>query len=133
MKLESFEWSEELSVGITKMDDQHKTLIEKINQLVTDLAQDDPQAYSDFKDLAGFVVEHFSDEEMYMESISYPGLATHKVIHKQLLEKVGEFEGSIRDGSVDKFKLINFLKMWLRSHIMGIDMKYGEHAQKNVA
>lgn len=133
MKLETFEWSDDLSVGVHEMDDQHKELIIKINKLVVDLSEDSPKAYQDFKDLAGFVVQHFKDEEEFMAKIEYPGLDTHKVIHTQLLEKVGEFEGDIKTGSVDKFKLITFLKMWLRSHIMGIDMKYGEHAQKSAA
>lgn len=133
MKLETFVWTDELSVGVDAMDDQHKELVTKINKLVEDLAGDSPEAYNDFKDLAGFVVQHFDDEEKFMESVGYPGLDTHKVIHKQLLDKVGGFEGDIKDGSVDKFQLINFLKMWLRSHIMGIDMKYGEHANKGAA
>lgn len=133
MKIDTFTWTDELSVGVNEMDDQHKVLIDKINKLVVDLNDESPNAYGDFQDLAGFVVKHFSDEEAFMEQSGYPGLDTHKVIHKQLLEKVGSFDGSIKDGSVDKFQLINFLKMWLRSHIMGIDMKYGEHANKGAA
>jgi hemerythrin len=133
MKIESFIWTDELSVGVNEMDDQHKVLIDKINKLVVDLNDDSPNAYSDFQELAGYVVKHFEDEEAFTDKCAYPGLDTHKVIHKQLLEKVGSFDSSIKDGSVDKFALMNFLKMWLCSHIMGIDMKYGEHANKDAA
>ena len=71
MKLETFVWTDELSVGVDAMDDQHKELVTKINKLVEDLAGDSPEAYNDFKDLAGFVVQHFDDEEKFMESVGY--------------------------------------------------------------
>lgn len=133
MEHKQFEWSDELSVGVHEMDQQHKILIDKINILIEDLNQDSPHILRDFGELGKYVIEHFNDEEVYMEKINFPSLATHKTIHKQLLEKVGEFQGIIESGNLDKGKLINFLKMWLKSHIMGIDMKYGEHANKNVA
>ncbi len=133
MKLETFLWTDDLSIGVTAMDDQHKILIDKINTLIDDLNSDGPNAYSDYKELARFVIEHFEDEENFMESINFPGLPIHRNIHKQLLEKVGEFDDDIRDGVVDKVKLVSFLKMWLKSHIMGIDMKYGAHAKTNAA
>lgn len=128
-----FEWSNELSVGVDSMDHQHKTIVDKINLLIDDINNDSPNILKDFGDLGAFVVEHFQDEEVFMESINFPSLSIHKNIHKQLLDKVGEFAGKIEDGSYDKGQLINFLKMWLKSHIMGIDMKYGEHAKKSAA
>ncbi|MCF8059334.1 MAG: bacteriohemerythrin [Bacteriovoracaceae bacterium] len=133
MKFDTFKWSDELSIGVTAMDNQHKVLIDKINTLIDDLSEDSPNSHKDFQALAGYVVEHFNDEEKYMESIGFPGLPIHKNIHKQLLEKVGEFDEDIRIGTVDKMKLISFLKMWLKSHIMGIDMKYGDFSQEKSA
>jgi hemerythrin len=128
-----FEWSDELSVGVDMMDKQHQNLIDKINILIEDINNDSPDILKDFSALGGFVVEHFNDEEKYMESIEFPNLEIHKNIHKQLLEKVGEFGQMIESGNLDKGQLVNFLKMWLKSHIMGIDMKYGEHAKKVAA
>ncbi|MCR9205124.1 MAG: bacteriohemerythrin [Halobacteriovoraceae bacterium] len=133
MDFQKFEWSEELSIGVDQMDQQHKNLVNKINLLIEDINCDSPNILKDFQELGRFVVEHFNDEEIYMESIEFPNLEIHKNIHKQLLEKVGEYGQSIESGNLDKGQLINFLKMWLKSHIMGIDMKYGEHAKKIAA
>lgn len=128
-----FEWSQELCIGVDMMDKQHQNLVDKINVLIEDINNDSPNILKDFQDLGGFVVEHFEDEEKYMASIEFPNLEIHKNIHKQLLEKVGEFGQMIESGNLDKGQLVNFLKMWLKSHIMGIDMKYGEHAKKIAA
>lgn len=133
MSFQKFEWSDELSIGVEKMDQQHQNLVRKINKLIEDINHDSPDVLKDFQEMAKFVIEHFEDEEKYMESIEFPNLEIHKNIHKQLLERVGEFGQAIESGNLDKGQLINFLKMWLKSHIMGIDMKYGEHAKKVAA
>jgi len=133
MSFQKFEWSDELSIGVEKMDQQHQNLVKKINLLIEDINHDSPEVLKDFQEMAKFVIEHFDDEEKYMESIEFPNLEIHRNIHKQLLEKVGEFGQAIESGNLDKGQLINFLKMWLKSHIMGIDMKYGEHAKKVAA
>ena len=128
-----FEWNDELELGVSEMDDQHKVLIDKINCLITKLDEENSAPIEEFKNLASYVVLHFDDEEKYMSEINYPGLEVHKTIHKQLLGKVSEFQVKLENGDLEKDKLINFLKMWLRSHIMGIDMKYGTFSKEMAA
>ena len=134
MSLEKFEWEDKLSVGVNEMDQQHKTLIKKINSLIDTLEGGDTgKILSSFGELAGFVIQHFEEEEKLMEDAGFPGLGWHKLIHKNLLDQVGGFKGEIESGNLDSKKLVNFLKFWLTSHIMGIDVKYGEHINKNAA
>lgn len=128
-----FEWTDELELGVHKMDDQHKVLIDKINILIARLDEGGAPPIQEFKDLAKYVILHFDDEEKYMEKIEYPGLEVHKTIHKQLLSKVSAFQEELEAGVLEKDRLINFLKMWLRSHIMGIDMKYGSFSKEMAA
>jgi len=134
MTLEKFVWEDKLSVGVDEMDKQHQTLIVKINSLIDQLeAGDTGKILSSFEELAGFVVQHFTEEEQLMANAGFPGLEGHKLIHKNLLEQVGGFKGEIESGDLDSKKLVNFLKFWLTSHIMGIDCKYGEHINKSAA
>ncbi len=134
MTLAKFEWSNDLVLGVDSMDHQHKVLVNKINDLVEELNKEEgANLLRPFQELAKFVIEHFQDEEAYMQSINFPGFAVHKQIHIQLLDKVGSFQSQVADGSVDRLKLAEFLKMWLKSHIMGIDAKYGEYSKTNVA
>lgn len=131
-KLKRFIWSDKLQLGVTAMDDEHKILIEKINNLVSVLEQyrEDKNKTSlmkAFNELASYTVEHFSDEERFMESIGYAQLSSHKKIHQNLLKQVHGFGEQMNRGTVEDVKLISFLRNWLISHIMGIDMQYAAH------
>lgn len=79
------------------------------------------------------MVKHFQDEEKLMQTEGFTGIEVHKVIHKQLLEKVGVFAQELQKGTLDNQALMSFLTMWLKSHIMGIDKKYGDHIKSKKA
>ena len=80
--------------------------------------------------LAAVTIAHFSDEEAYMASTGYEGLASHKLIHAELLKKYTAFAETIRhDGGRLPDNFLMFLKLWLTAHIKGIDMKYGPAGQ----
>jgi hemerythrin-like metal-binding protein len=82
-----------------------------------------------FGALATFVVKHFADEEAHMAAIGFPGLESHKLIHKSLLQKVGEFGARAEQTKQFPPELFAFLRHWLAAHIMGIDAKYAEHTK----
>ncbi|MBT3585978.1 MAG: hemerythrin family protein [Halobacteriovoraceae bacterium] len=119
-----FEWKEEFDIGVETMNNEHKKIIMLINELVGVIEKEGDVAGS-FNKLASYVVEHFENEERFMEAKEFSGLNGHKLIHKSLLEKVGGFGDDIANGKLESHKLISFLQMWLSSHIKGIDMKYG--------
>lgn len=77
-----------------------------------------------------YVVEHFDNEEAYMESIGWQGLKNHQGIHKDLLAKAGGHVEAFKNSGTDVLpeEFFQFLKFWLVSHIQGIDMKYGAFA-----
>ncbi|MGE3759716.1 MAG: bacteriohemerythrin [Pseudobdellovibrionaceae bacterium] len=125
----AFVWRDRYALGVPDMDGEHKILIEKINNLVSGINEgltlSNLKPY--FADLAGYTKEHFSDEEKFMASIAYPQLATHKVIHRNLLEKVSAFGARFDDGSLDTSELVAFLNDWLIKHILGVDMQYASY------
>lgn len=123
-------WSPELDVKIDHMNDQHKELLDLMNivyQLHNQEANFDP-IFNAIEDLKNATIKHFQDEEVYMASIHFPGLATHKIIHDQLLK---QFQTHIdryqKERSLGEH-FFGFLKLWLSAHIQGIDAKYGDHA-----
>jgi methyl-accepting chemotaxis protein len=132
---QKFIWSDKLTLGVKAMDDEHKILIEKINALITTLEQqyikkDLELINQSFLDLAVFTTKHFQNEESYMRSIQYPQLSSHKKIHENLLSQVTNYGVQIKNGTLDDSKIISFLRNWLLSHIMGVDMQYAEHNTK---
>ena len=91
-----FVWKEEFNIGVELIDQEHKELFETINKLFSFTASKKGgwaggknsrrscrKGIEYFKDHA---VNHFADEEAYMESIDYPGLARHKYFHKNFRE-----------------------------------------------
>ena len=123
-----FKWEDRYSIKIKKMDDQHKVLIDYINKLAESMDTDDYSKITPaFKELAGYVVKHFQEEEAFFDSENFPGATTHKIIHQKLLESVGAYQVQIENKKLEKEKFYEFLKIWLTSHIIGIDTKYGEY------
>ena len=126
------DWSPRYSIGVAPMDEAHKKLMALMNQLHEQRAASDgkPELRRTLKALADFTIRHFREEEAYMQSIEFPGLANHKLIHAKLLEQLNEHANAFEtgDGSLpDQF--FTFLKVWLTAHICGIDTKYAEHSR----
>lgn len=129
-----FIWTkEEYSVSVDEMDREHQELIALMNRLHK---RADEGALSDeleniMLELGKATQRHFHDEEEIMKKMNFPGFESHHLIHKNLLEKYIEFVGEFRKGdgkvSPDFFR---FLKIWLQSHMAGMDRKYGEHSKK---
>lgn len=138
IRLQQFIWSEKYMLGVGVMDLEHKVLVDKINFLVANLEsqyekKNKATLLEAFMDLASYTREHFAHEEKFMESIHYPQLASHKKIHEKLLDQVGKYGAEIQNGTLDDQKLISFLRNWLISHIMGVDMQYAAHYKEDIA
>lgn len=132
IKLQQFIWSDKLRLGVDVMDDEHMILIDYINKLVVCLEEqyvtpDKDKLKISFRNLADYVVEHFTHEEKFMQTIEYPLYSSHKKIHDKLIAQVNSYGEEIDRGTLDDRKLIAFLRNWLISHIMGVDMQYAEH------
>ena len=128
-----FQWTkEEFGLDVPAMDSEHQELIDKMNALYDGVQE--KKSFLELQklvdDLAAYTVKHFADEEAYIEKIKFEGLATHKIIHQQLLKQFKEFvvEFNTKKALSDAF--FSFLKVWLTSHIRGIDMKYAKGQAK---
>jgi methyl-accepting chemotaxis protein len=138
IRLQQFVWSEKYMLGVNAMDDEHKVLVDKINFLVANLEsqyekKNKTSLMAAFRDLASYTAEHFAHEEKFMQSIHYPQFSSHKKIHEKLLNQVGKYGQEIENGTLDDQKLISFLRNWLISHIMGVDMQYAAHYKEDIA
>ncbi len=121
-------WSDEFSVNVKEIDDQHRKLVELINKLHTAMAERKGKEVLGgiIKELMDYTAYHFSTEEKYFEMYNYPEKLAHIQEHNDFVRKVQEFQKGFEAGkillSVD---IMNFLTDWLRRHILGSDKKYG--------
>ncbi len=120
-------WEDSFSVGIKKIDEQHKKLISMINDFHISLSKGHgKQALSRIlEQLASYVEEHFATEENYMQEFDYPGYIAHKREHDNFTAKVLQIYEDYQAGKeVVTLELLDFLKKWLKNHILGTDQKY---------
>ena len=121
----AIEWNEEVRVGIERFDDDHKRLVQMINELFAACYADRgsgivAETLSRLIDYAGY---HFKREEDLMEEHGYPDLETHRAEHKSFAERVVALQNvaGSDDVSID---LLDFLGTWLETHLLDVDKQY---------
>lgn len=123
-------WSNEFSVGVEEIDDQHKMLFQLVNRLVQAAVKREDQQLTveTLKSLVDYTKTHFALEERLLEASGYPGLPGHREDHRRFIDQVNGIAQKfhVEDRSVT-FELINFLKHWLQNHIRHSDMEYAAH------
>ena len=130
------QWSQSLSVGIPEMDNQHKKLIDLINQLYEAMGRGKgTEALAGVLDqLETYTKYHFAAEEKFMLQMGYPVLDKHKLVHKDLAAQVVDLKQKLLTGKmVAAVSVGTFLKDWLQNHIQNVDMKYGQYAHSQMA
>ncbi len=127
-------WTNDLSVGVQEIDNQHKELFERINNLRAAMSQGKGRAEigKTVKFLEEYVVEHFSMEEKYMGKYSYGAYLVHKAEHEAFIKDFADFkkklEGLELRGGITSFLTIDVQRRlvdWLLNHIAKIDKALG--------
>jgi len=130
-------WNDSYSVKVRRFDDQHKKLIDLVNQLHEAMKAGKGSAILNdvLGPLAAYTQTHFSEEERLMLYNGYPGYMEHKKAHDQLVAHVRDFQKQVEAGTASvSLGLMTFLKDWLLQHIQGVDRKYGPYLnEKGVA
>jgi hemerythrin len=123
------EWNEDLSVGVSALDRDHKHLIALLNQLHEVIRQKDSHEVVGIvlAELIHYAGHHFAAEEKLMERASFPGLEAHRDSHDMLRRQVADYHAEFLDNprSVIAAELFEFLSAWLIHHIRTEDMAYG--------
>lgn len=122
-----FEWQAEMSVGVEEFDSHHQRIIELINKLAASKVSGDAKAITRevLTELLNYTVYHFFAEEAFMEKINYPEYPQHWEEHLKLTEKAFQLLGDLKtDRTNIGQEVLDFLVEWLKTHIMGTDMKY---------
>lgn len=121
-------WKQVYETGIVVLDNEHKALVEKINDLFE--AVRDKRGSELYADVVAmletYVVEHFAHEEKLMKEYGFPGLADHEQAHQVLVGAVRQLKDSQTAKDEDAAReLLKFLRTWLLDHIVEVDKKYG--------
>lgn len=131
--METIVWDESLSVGVSEIDDQHKRLIEFINELgsfIFGSRGDDNPIQSVLSGLFNYTIYHFFTEEQIMQETGYPNYSKHKTEHVNLTAEVISYLDRFVKGEKDiHLEVFEFLKGWLMGHIKVSDIELGRYLQ----
>ncbi len=127
MKLQ---WAQDFSVGVKEIDNQHKELFDRINNLDSAMkqgtAKEEVVRLIEF--LHKYVTIHFGAEEKYMIDYNYTGYALHKTKHDWFKKEFSDIQIKLDAEGITPDAIMrsnNLLITWFSNHIRSIDMMLG--------
>jgi hemerythrin len=124
----SLAWTEQMSVGNSVIDSDHRNLIALVNNVEHALRSGNRLALSQaFKQLWDAATAHFAREERIAEAAGIPTgkhVLAHRYLQHELQHISSELEGKCgvwSEGAIAHFT--RFLGDWLMQHIAGDDME----------
>ncbi|NTU69600.1 hemerythrin family protein [bacterium] len=126
---QKLEWSDNFSVNVKELDEQHKGLVTIINNLLDYIGNkpEEKEVLSVINKIAEYKKKHFETEEMYFDKFNYEGKEEHKKSHKEFNEELTQLLLVHKDDYLTlAFALIDFLEDWLVDHLQNMDKKYVE-------
>ncbi len=132
------EWTEDLAVGVKRIDEQHKELFRRINALVDAIRKSECKYTIDgtIQFLAEYAASHFGEEEGFMAEHHYPEFKQHRAQHEIFLRALDSLKrqaaeprikGSSYDLSVETNRVV---VDWIIAHIMRVDKKLGAYLRR---
>ena len=125
--IDIFPWNENFNTNISEIDEQHKRLVDLLNQLASHVAfkADIPGLNVIFDQLTDYTVYHFQTEEAiwYRYLADSPLDTAHAVKHQQLIDEVLQLKVQINAKPSDELigDILAFLARWLITHILESD------------
>ncbi|HVS51741.1 MAG TPA: hemerythrin family protein [Opitutaceae bacterium] len=128
MTARMIQWSSSLETGHAMVDNDHKRLIDQLNQLSEAL-----QRGAGKEEITGMIVflnsyarEHFAREETHMQRIGCPVLNENCRAHALFLSKLSGWIERLRSAGASTSLVLEVHRescAWIKSHIVGIDCK----------
>jgi hemerythrin len=128
-------WEDRFNTGIASVDEQHKILIEIINELYDACCIEkdivDEVFRSSVKKTVDYVVFHFAFEEKLQITSQYPDHVSHKKKHDEFIRNIINSVEDYKSGK--RFvpnKFMRYLIDWLLEHIAVSDKTFGAYYNK---
>jgi len=127
-----FELTEDMIIGVAKIDEQHGEFVRTINNFM----EMGPQAFSKEERqrildwLGDYAVKHFADEEELQIQCNYPNYETHKTQHQDFIAKLLNMKKKTpAEGATVSFTLdlMRFVTNWIIKHIKSSDVAFGKY------
>ena len=126
---ELISWSKTFSCGIKLIDEQHKILINLINDMFLHVTGSEKEEKDYLFDIVHIITDyikiHFATEEKLMLSAKYDGYLKHKKTHDAfVLDFIDTVNEYLLGNKMTLFSLTKYLKDWVFSHFAVMDKNY---------
>lgn len=129
-----FEWADDMVIDQGAIDEDHKNLVNLVNELHTATSVGKGQEVIEriMTDLITYTKEHLHREEQIMAAINFPNLERHKIGHQQFADKLNALQAQFEAGSIIvASQLSTVLRDWLSLHIRRSDKEIKVFLQKS--
>lgn len=128
-------WTEDLKVGVDKIDNQHKELFRRIGDLVDAIRSKTCKLTigETLNFLDEYIKEHFSAEEALMREKGYPQYEAHHAMHEKFIKDFQAFMDEMRaeESSYTRSVLTNQIVVdWIVDHIHKVDKELGRYIRE---
>lgn len=120
-------WKDEYSVGVESLDNDHRKLLNLINNFQTAVQYQTGEVFEReaLEALVDYTKYHFKREEKMMEEAGFDDLLEHKKTHQKMIVKIDEFLKDYEQQGHEALEDVAvYLKDWLIGHINGNDQEY---------
>ncbi len=126
-------WTTDLDTGIEVIDQQHRQIVDFINQLETaQTTKNKTQIKQVVDSCVDYTLSHFAFEESLQEEAGYQYCKPHKKVHELFTRKVAEYQKRIDLGDDVAEELHGMLARWLINHIKRDDADYVNAVKTNM-
>lgn len=126
----ALEWTEKMAVGHAVIDQQHRELFRRFDDLIEACRQGSGRKRIEelLNFLDSYVVVHFREEERIMDRHAYPGAGEHKAQHRHFIGRLDALKADLEEKGVSAHLVIStnqVLLKWIIQHIKTIDVQFG--------
>ncbi|MEX6503302.1 bacteriohemerythrin [Pseudomonas zhanjiangensis] len=127
-------WQDDLNTGIAVIDEQHRRIVDMINQLHQAQARGGSRAEVGevLGGLVDYTLSHFAFEEALLEEAGYAFTKPHKRVHEIFTGRVRDYGLRFEAGEDITEELIGMLSRWLFNHIRSDDAGYVQAVKDNM-
>ncbi len=133
--MQVYKWSDALKTNNIKIDQDHKLIIEKAQELSSAMAdgkgQERVMEITNF--LLSYVKKHFQEEEAMQMKSNYAGYEVHKKNHTYFVSELDQLAERIKknpNSTVNVLELNKLISGWFFNHIQKLDVEVAKHLNK---
>ncbi len=132
------DWLEQYSIGIPKIDAQHKGFFGAVHRLHKECqaSEGEQVVLETLVFLENYVRGHFQDEMALMREHEYPRITEHGTLHAEFLERFLDMIGEFKESGPSQHlaeRVGEMVQGWLVDHIAKADRAYARYVMERTS